>query len=150
MSRVLTVITGDAPELRQKSKLVENVENPDIQELILDMELTMYKKDGAGLAAPQVGRLLRIIAVADGRQQYVIINPIIVRSSKAVVSMEEGCLSLPGIFGYVERPEKVTVAGLNSAGKPIKIKAAGLLARVLQHEIDHLEGVLFIDKVKKK
>lgn len=150
MSRVLKIVTGDVPELRQKAQIVKNVKDPIIQELILDMSETMRKKKGIGLAAPQVGKLLQIIVASDGGDnELVVINPKIERVSKDVVVLEEGCLSLPGIYEKVTRSEKVTVTGLAQNGEPIKIKADGWLARVLQHEIDHLEGVLFIDKVKK-
>lgn len=148
MSRVLPIIIGDVPELHQKSQLVKNVKDPIIQELIFDMRETMSKSKGVGLAAPQIGHLLRIIVVSDGGNEFAVINPVIERVSKGKVILEEGCLSLPKIFKDVERPEKVTVSGLDQGGNKIKIKADGWLARVLQHEIDHLEGVLFIDKVK--
>lgn len=147
MSRVLPIFIGDVPELRQKSQLVKNAQDPVIQELIFDMRETMCKNKGVGLAAPQIGYLLRIIVVSDSGNEFAVINPVIKRVSKNKVILEEGCLSLPKIFKDVERPEKVTVSGLDQGGNKIKIKAEGWLARVLQHEIDHLNGILFIDKL---
>ncbi len=149
MSRVLPIIIGDVPELRQKAQLVKDVLTPEVQELICDMRETMHKYKGIGLAAPQVGHLLRIVVVSDGANELAVINPKIERFSKNTVVLEEGCLSLPKLFKAVERPEKVTVSGLDQGGNSIKIKAEGWMARVLQHEIDHLEGVLFIDIINK-
>ena len=152
---ILSIQTGqNNPRLRQKAELVKEI-TPEIKELILDMKQTLKSADGLGLAAPQISKNLRIITLRIPRgqntQPYLLslINPKIIKTSSEKVIMEEGCLSLPNIYGLVERPAKVTVEGLKSSGKKIKIQADGLLARVLQHEIDHLEGILFIDKVRK-
>ena len=116
-------------------------------DLIKDMAETMYTDSGVGLAAPQVGISKRIITI-DGEEDglIVLINPMIVKSEGEVVA-EEGCLSVPGIYSQVKRSSKVTVKALNENGDPIEITKEGLAARALQHEIDHLDGILFIDRV---
>jgi len=130
--------------LRKKSRVVDEI-NPRVLLLIKDMKETMYNSKGIGLAAPQVGVLKRIIVVDVGNGPVVMINPEIVEMQGSQVS-EEGCLSIPGIQKDVERPEKVKVNALSEKGEEIVIDGEGLLARALCHEIDHLHGVLFIDK----
>ncbi|MDD5013775.1 MAG: peptide deformylase [Atribacterota bacterium] len=136
---------GD-PILREKAPLVEEI-TPDILNLIKDMAETMYTGSGAGLAAPQVGVSKRIIVI-DGEEDGLIalINPMIVKSEGELVE-EEGCLSIPGIYSQVKRSSKVTVKALNENGDSIEITKEGLSSRALQHEIDHLNGILFIDKI---
>jgi peptide deformylase len=142
------IITGENnPFLRQKSKEVEKI-TPQIRDLIQEMREIMLQNDGVGLAAPQIGESLRIIVCQIDDKFYSFINPKILKTSKKTVVFEEGCLSLPFIYGEVERPEKIIFEALDFYGKKIKIKAFGLLARVVQHEIDHLDGILFIDKAK--
>jgi peptide deformylase len=150
---ILPIQTGqNNPLLRQKSKEVTEI-NAQIKQLVLDMEETL-RGQGLGLAAPQVGQSLRIIRIdippcgKEKAVQFSLINPEIIKTSRKKEIMEEGCLSLPGIFVLVKRPEKVTIKALKTNGQPIKIKAKGLLARVLQHEIDHLDGILIVDKTK--
>lgn len=135
---------GEDELLRKQSKPVIEIDNK-IRELILDMLDTMYKEDGVGLAAPQVGILKRVITYDIGAGPMAIINPIIKKSSGSQLC-EEGCLSFPNMFGTVERPEKVTIEGFDKNGKKIKINAKDIEAVVLSHEIDHLNGVLFVDK----
>lgn len=118
-----------------------------IRKLIDDMAQTMYNADGVGLAAPQVGVSLRVIVLDVDDELIELINPIIIKSEGCELG-NEGCLSVPGVFGEVERFSEVTVTGLNRFGKNITITGTGLLARALQHEIDHLEGILFIEKAK--
>ena len=121
--------------------------NDEIDRLIDDMLYTMYEAPGIGLAAPQVGRNLRVIVadVSESRDQPVaLINPEII-ASDGMTEYEEGCLSLPGIYAKVRRPARIRVRALNRDGKPIELEADDLLAICLQHEIDHLNGVLFID-----
>jgi peptide deformylase len=131
--------------LRMKAKKVNKIDERT-RLLISDMVDTMYHEQGVGLAAPQVGVLKRIIVVDIGEGVHALINPEII--SKAGESVEyEGCLSIPGIKGKVARPAKVVVKALNPEGEEIEIKAEGLMARALCHEIDHLDGVLFIDKM---
>ncbi len=138
---------GD-PVLRSKAKKINEV-NKKTNDLIDNMFETMYEEDGVGLAAPQVGMLKRI-AVVDIREEnkIVLINPeIIEEEGKAI--MEEGCLSIPGETGDVIRAEKIKVRSLNREGKEIEFEAEGFEARAIQHEIDHLDGVLFVDKIVK-
>lgn len=130
--------------LRKRSKEVETIDNK-IRELVLDMLDTMYKFDGVGLAAPQVGILKRIITIDIGEGPKVLINPII-KKSTGIQTGEEGCLSFPNVFGNVDRPASVIVEAFDIDGNKIKIKAKDLEAVVLSHEIDHLDGILFIDK----
>lgn len=130
--------------LRKKAKPVEEIDNK-IRQLVLDMLDTMYKYDGVGLAAPQVGILKRVITIDTGDGPKVLINPVIKKAS-GKQTCEEGCLSFPNTFGNVDRPENVVVEAVNLEGNKIKIKAKELEAVVLCHEIDHLDGILFIDK----
>ncbi len=138
--------------LRKKARTVEVIDEKT-KILIEDMIETMYKYDGVGLAAPQVGMLKRILVYdvdyveEDGKKNpHVVINPELVKASKKLATAEEGCLSYPEIFGYVDRPEKVTVKALDANFKPITINAKDLEAVVLQHEMDHLDGIVFLDK----
>jgi peptide deformylase len=134
---------GD-PMLRRKAAHVREV-TPELRRTIGDMVETMYNEVGIGLAAPQVGIPYRLLVMDDGKGgARALINPIITGRGGSVVD-EEGCLSLPGIFGEVERSKWITVQATDEEGKPIDFESQGLLARVIQHEMDHLEGVLFID-----
>lgn len=130
--------------LRKKSRPVEKI-NDRIHILLDDMAETMYEAEGVGLAAPQVGVLKRVIVVDVGDGLIEIINPEIVHHEGEQVEAE-GCLSVPGITARVSRPSHVIVKGLDRHGESVEIKAFGLLARALCHEIDHLDGTLFIDK----
>ncbi|MDR3564853.1 MAG: peptide deformylase [Negativicutes bacterium] len=116
-----------------------------IKRLLDDMVQTMYDAEGVGLAAPQVGVSLRIIVIDAGDGLIELINPVLTESEGCECGTE-GCLSVPGIYGEVERGANVTVEGFNREGKKVCINATGLLARALQHEIDHLDGVLFIER----
>ncbi|MCS7164207.1 MAG: peptide deformylase [Thermodesulfovibrio sp.] len=136
--------------LKKKAEAVTDI-NGDLQRFIDNMIETMYNANGVGLAAPQVGVLKRVIVVDTSPRQenqslIVLINPEIISSEGEILS-EEGCLSLPGFITRLKRKEKVFVKGLNRKGKEIEIEATGLLARALQHEIDHLDGILLIDKI---
>jgi peptide deformylase len=136
--------------LRVKAQEVKNFKDPDLAKLVSDMAETMEAEKGIGLAAPQVHSDLRVcIAKVDG-VLYVLVNPKIKSLSRRKEVFEEGCLSFPGKFFPVERPVKVKIKARDLRGKKIKIKADGLLARVLQHEIDHLEGVLVVDRAVSK
>jgi peptide deformylase len=134
------------PVLRQKSKKVHRVDD-SIQQLVQDLIDTVHDAGGAGLAAPQIGVPLRAIVTNIDDKLHVVINPELVEMSEEEVEGEEGCLSIPGWYGPVRRKERVTVRGLNRKGKPIKIKSEGWEARCFQHEVDHLNGVLFIDRM---
>lgn len=149
---------GD-PVLRKKTKKVEKI-SKDTQKLLDDMVETMHKANGMGLAAPQVGVSLRVAVVEvpkdaaekseeekAGTVQYQLVNPEVVKQSEDTWEHQEGCLSIPGWRGDVERPNKIVVRALDRAGNRIKIEAEGMLARALLHEIDHLDGVLYIDKL---
>lgn len=134
--------------LKKKSRPVENIDDK-LKELIKDMIETMHKYDGVGLAAVQVGVLKRVIVIdtyEEGKPVYVLINPEIIET-KGSREVEEGCLSFPNKFAKVIRPEKVTLKALNEEGKEVKIKAEGLLAQAMCHEVDHLNGEVFIDKM---
>ena len=130
--------------LRKRSREVTEIDNK-IRELALDMLDTMYKNDGIGLAAPQVGILKRIIVVDIGDGPKVYINPVIVKQS-GKQTCEEGCLSFPNTFGNVDRPLNIVVEAYDIDGIKFKKKAKELEAVALSHEIDHLDGILFIDK----
>ncbi|HZI95594.1 MAG TPA: peptide deformylase [Candidatus Paceibacterota bacterium] len=133
--------------LRQKSLPVRRI-NADVRSLIEQMRKVMKQNNGVGLAAIQIGEPTRIIVCEIDDKFYAFINPEIIKSFPETSAMEEGCLSLPNMYGEVERPKKISLKAIDFDGKKIKIKAFGLLARVVQHEIDHLDGILFIDKAK--
>ena len=143
------IVIEPDPILRKVSKRVSDLElkMPLTQQLIDDMFETMYDAPGIGLAAPQVGIGKRIIVVHVGEDDgpFAIVNPVLSEFEGESVSTE-GCLSIPGIIGEVTRAEKCMVAGLDRAGKKIRLEAEGLLARCFQHEVDHLDGVLIVDK----
>ncbi len=149
MAKILKIIQENDPVLRRKAEPVEDPKSPEIQELIADMIATMKKANGIGLAAPQVNAPYRIFIVNIEEKIYIFINPEVKDFSKDSISFEEGCLSVEKIWGLVVRPKKLTIRALDENGKPIKIRAKGLLARVIQHEMDHLNGTLFIDKAEK-
>jgi len=130
--------------LRKKSKTVEKIDGR-ILSILDDMAETMYHANGAGLAAVQVGILKRLVVIDAGEGLIKLINPKIV-SSYGEQQEIEGCLSIPGIYGTVKRPMQVEVSALNENGDSVMLKGTGLLARALCHEIDHLDGILFIDK----
>ncbi len=141
--------------LRKKAEPVE-VFDQALDTLIEDMIETMREAPGVGLAAPQIGVSKRVIVVEFGseddetlpKQLYVMVNPEIENRSEATVPGIEGCLSVPGVVGEVERAEVVTVRGQNAKGKKIRIRAQGWLARIFQHEIDHIDGVLYTDRAE--
>jgi peptide deformylase len=133
--------------LRKKSKEIDVI-NDRIIELANDMVETMHEAEGCGLAAPQVGILKRLIVVDVGDGPIELVNPRLV-SQEGEKTEAEGCLSIPGVVGEVKRPYKVVVEALNLKGEEIVIEGEGILARALCHEIDHLDGILFIDKATK-
>ncbi|MGI5919191.1 MAG: peptide deformylase [Christensenellales bacterium] len=140
------LVTGaDNPELRKILREVRII-NKHVLTLLDDMKETLHAAQGVGLAAPQVGVLRRIAIVEFEDKYYELINPRILKSSGGVIG-EEGCLSVPGVRGKVKRPETITVTYLDRAGKRHKEEITGILARVFCHEIDHLDGVLFVDKM---
>jgi len=139
-----TIRTNGDEILRKKSKVVDNI-NQRVLLLIKDMKETMYNSKGIGLAAPQVGILKRIVVIDIGEGPITLINPEILQMEGSQLA-SEGCLSIPGVQKNVERPEIVKVKGLNETGEEVIIDAEGLFARAICHEIDHLNGILFIDK----
>ena len=146
--RTLCYLPGDTV-LRQKAKRVPSIDD-SIQQLIDDMVETMRQVDGIGLAAPQVGVPLRVIVLQMPEEELVaIINPEVVKRA-GEREVTEGCLSVPGYAGEIKRSVSITVKGLNRQGKAIRIKATGLMAQALEHELDHLNGVLFVDHVKSR
>lgn len=133
--------------LRKKSKVIEEV-NDKIRQILDDMVETMHKYNGVGLAAPQIGLLKRLVVIDlyDDKGPIKLVNPEIIKE-KGEQEVEEGCLSFPNKYGKIIRPAQVTVKALDENGKEIKINAKGLLAQALSHEVDHLNGILFVDKV---
>jgi len=145
------VLLGD-PILREKAKEVETFDEA-LRELVRDMFHTVVFAEGAGLAAPQIGIPLRVL-VADTnrgeegeRERHAVINPIIVELGGDEEKESEGCLSVPGVSEVVRRPGRVVLEGFDPMGQPIRIDAEGLLSRVIQHEVDHLDGILFFDRI---
>lgn len=134
--------------LKKKSREVEKIDDK-VQELVKDMLETMHKLNGVGLAAVQVGVLKRIVVIdvyEEGVEPYVFINPVIIKT-KGEQTVEEGCLSFPNKFAKVVRPKEVTIKAINEKGEQIKVKGKDLLAQAICHEIDHLNGEVFIDKI---
>jgi len=150
---LLDILVYPAPELKRKSLPVEEL-SEDLERLLDDMTETLRDADGVGLAAPQVGRNIRALVVdvplpeSEEREFYELINPEVVSSQGFQVG-EEGCLSVPGFFADIRRKNRVRVSALNRKGKRFTIDADGMLSRVLQHEIDHLDGILFFDRLRR-
>ena len=144
---VLKVRKYGDPLLRRRAAPVGAI-TPDIRRVVADMVDTMYDEVGIGLAAPQVGIALRLMVVGDDKtgNARALVNPVIAEQGGEVTA-EEGCLSLPGIFAPVTRAEWVKLEAQDLEGQPVSIRARGLAARVYQHEMDHLDGVLFIDRL---
>jgi len=140
------VVKYPDPVLRARAKTVSKVD-PSVKKLAEDMIAAMRETNGLGLAANQVGVLQRVFVYDDGTGPSVLINPKIVRAKGEQLGVE-GCLSVPGLQGEVKRAEEIVIKGTDLSGKSVKIKAQGLLARVFQHEMDHLNGTLFIDRAE--
>ncbi len=151
---VRSILTAEAPVLRRKAVRVKEYD-AKLRTLIADMWETLHEANGVGLAAPQIGVSQRVVVIEipadeeEGRpaKSFALCNPEIVKASGEEVG-EEGCLSVPGYWGEVKRAATVTVKGFTPQGKPIRVKGHGLLARALQHELDHLDGILFIDRLE--
>jgi peptide deformylase len=145
------VLLGD-PILRAKAKEVETFDDA-LRDLVRDMFHTMVFAEGAGLAAPQIGIPLRVFVAdasrgAEGeRERHAVVNPTVVELGGDEERESEGCLSVPGVSDVVSRPSRVVLEGFDPMGRPVRIDAEGLLSRVLQHEVDHLEGILFFDRI---
>ena len=141
---MLTIVKYPESVLREKAAPVEKMDKK-LDLLINDMADAMYENEGVGLAAPQVGISKQIIVLDIGHGLRSLYNPEIIEKSDEEESMEEGCLSLPEILVHVSRPSRIVVRGRNEYDKLVQVEAEGLLARVLQHEIDHLNGLLIVD-----
>ncbi len=146
------VTTIGAKVLRTKTENLDpqELQTEEFSGMLDDMIDTMYAEKGAGLAAPQIGISKRVFVADTQDGPIAIINPHIINHSKKTVKTEEGCLSIPGVFDEVIRYSEVTVQGLTADGSPIEFTAKGFFARVIQHEIDHLDGVLFVDRIEEK
>jgi len=150
------IVSLPDPVLRQKAHRLANFD-PSVQVLINDMIETMRAAPGVGLAATQIAESLRLIVVEFGDEEdenapkklYVLANPEIIQMSEETELGVEACLSVPGLAGEVERFYKIIVKGQNRKGQPVRIRASGWLARIFQHEIDHLNGILFVDRATK-
>ena len=154
--REIVTLNSGNPILKRKAQSVDDF-GPELQTLIDDMVDTMRAAPGVGLAGPQVNVSQRVFVAEFGDEDdeeapkilYAVVNPEITRSSQETLVAAEGCLSVPGLLGDVDRPLEVTVIGKNRRGQPLKIKAKGWLARIFQHEIDHINGILFLDRAEK-
>ena len=145
----LDIRTFGDPVLKTRAAPVESFDESLVR-LTQDMLGTMRDNEGVGLAATQVGRLKRVLVAAVEDDEYVIVNPVLTDRSETTETATEGCLSIPGIQVDVERPTAVTVSGQDVSGRPLQIEASDLLARVLQHEVDHLDGVLILDRTDRQ
>lgn len=145
MLKIITFRDPDSAILYRPTKRIENFDKK-IKKLARDMEKTLLGIDGLGLAAPQVGRSLAICAIKNGKKVDILCNPEVAKKSEEKDKMEEGCLSFPNVFLDIIRPITITVTYQDLDGHKQKINAAGILARAMQHEIDHLNGIAFIER----
>ena len=147
---MLSIVTHPAPSLRQRSIEVtrEQIGTPELQTFIDDLMEAMFTYDGIGIASPQVGNNIRIFIVNERKGPTAYINPEIEILNEDTQESEEGCLSVPGVWGIVDRAKKVRLTALNRHGRKMSVETKGLYANVYQHELDHLNGILFIDKAK--
>lgn len=144
---ILTIQKGQNNDILRKKSLEIKEINDDILKLVKDMKETLLKNDGLGLAACQVGKNLRMFVILkELSDKLVFINPEIIKISKKTELVEEGCLSLPNVFIKKERAKSIKIKAIDENGKQFKLKANDMLARVVQHELDHLNGILIIDK----
>jgi peptide deformylase len=143
---VLPILTYPNPLLKKKAQIIKDTKDPEIRNLVFDMLETLEKKQGLGLAAPQVGKSLRLCVIKLEGKTYILINPKIKSKSWKKEILEEGCLSFPGQYMPIKRSKKIKVETQDRKGHKIKIEVEGLLARAMQHEIDHLDGILFIER----
>lgn len=152
---ILPILTIPTPSLRERSKEVTRdfVLEPNTQTYIQDLIITMYDDDGIGIASPQVGKNIRICiigreATPDKKKDLVLVNPVWTKTSRKTDWDTEGCLSVPKFYGKVKRYTTIHIEALDEQGNPISFEAKKFFARVIQHEVDHLDGILFIDKAK--
>ncbi len=151
MSVLKIVFDGD-PVLRKRAAEVERKElsTPKFKQLLEDMLETMYAANGVGIAAPQIGASVRVFIAESGKGPIALINPVFTKKSWKLVKGEEGCLSVPGKFDKVLRHKSVTIEGFTATGEHVAFSAENFFARVLQHEMDHLDGFLYVDRVKEQ
>ena len=151
MSDTFSIVTIPTPSLRERSVEVDVAEitTPAFQAYLDKLSRTMHVSDGVGIASPQVGKNIRVIVVHIQHKTETYINPVITKKSDTMIESEEGCLSVPKKYGLVTRHKKVTVEAINRHGKRVVLDLKGFPAIVFQHEIDHLDGILFIDKATK-
>ena len=145
---IYSIVKVGDPVLREQAKEVKSI-TPNVIKLLENMADTLYEAKGVGLAAPQIGISKRVVVIDTGEGLIELINPQIIKYSEETESCVEGCLSIPGIQGEVERYLKVAVRALNREGEEFEIEGEGLLARAFQHEIDHLHGVLYVDRASR-
>jgi peptide deformylase len=143
---VLPILAYPNPLLKKKAQIIKDPTSPEIKDIIFDMLETLEKNNGLGLAAPQIGKSIRLCIIKVDSKTLILINPKIKSKSWKKEMLEEGCLSFPGEFIPIKRSKKVKVEAQDRKGNKIKIETEGLLARAMQHEIDHLDGILFIDR----
>jgi peptide deformylase len=146
---VLDIRTFGDPVLKTRASPVQSFDG-SLSHLAEEMLATMRKHEGVGLAANQVGRLKRILVAALEDEEFVLVNPVLEESAETTEKEPEGCLSIPGIQVEVERSTQIRVLAQDAAGAPLELEASGLLARILQHEIDHLDGVLILDRTDRE
>ena len=146
--KTLPLVVVPQKTLREPSKEIPNVTDPQFKALVPQMIETMFKEDGVGLAAPQIGINVRLIVVSTKDGPLVCFNPVVIKRSWSTSLLQEGCLSVPGYYGKVRRHRRVEVAFTNEEGKQLKLAAHGLLAQIFQHEVDHIDGVLYVDRAK--
>ncbi len=146
------ILTNPDPTLRKPTELVDVAEitTPEFQQFADEYAAFMIAHDGVGLAANQIGILKRIIAVQEKHRIGIYANPEIIKASVATIESDEGCLSVPGVYGIVDRAKKVRVRAIDRHGRRVEFDASGYQGTIYQHEIDHLNGILFIDKMKRK
>jgi len=150
----LELLPTEAKSLRERSRELEvaEVTKPEFQEYLDALIVKMHAANGVGLASPQIGKNIRCVVIQPDPYvaPEILINPVITKKSEALLESEEGCLSVPGIYGLVKRHKKISVQALNRHGRRIEFDAKNFDAFVIQHEIDHLDGILFIDKADEK
>lgn len=145
----LDVRTFGDPVLKSRASPVKNFDD-SLEKLVSEMFETMHEHEGAGLAGNQVGRLQRVFVASFEEEDYVFVNPKISDASDEKETLAEGCLSIPDVPVDVERPSRVRVTGFDASGSPVEVEAEGHLARIFQHEIDHLDGVLILDRTDRE
>ncbi|HVM90980.1 MAG TPA: peptide deformylase [Verrucomicrobiae bacterium] len=150
----LELLPTEAKSLRERSRELDvaEVTKPEFQEYLDALIVKMHQANGVGLASPQIGKNIRCVVIQPDpyKTPEILINPVITKKSEALLESEEGCLSVPGVYGLVKRHKKISVQALNRHGRRIEFEAKNFDAFVIQHEIDHLDGILFVDKADRK